>query len=183
MSSLAGSNVTEKIPPWVKVAARNTYRSSREFLYLVAFSFMPVWLGAIFHFLVNESVNSYLHGYLYNGEALLLSATTVGPLMFTLVNSEGGSKTSSSGFPLKWLYYLLVTGVCVIAAALIGFNSAPAAKGAISPPAMWILSLVISCFSVIIWFAIVTTNAARETGAADVMRQDEQDYLHRYGVE
>lgn len=175
------SNVFSRIPAWIKVIGKNGYRSLKEFLYIVAFSFMPLWLGAILQYLASKNVTDYLNGYLYNGEALLLSATTVGPLMFILVNSEGGD-TGSRTFPLKWLYYLLVIGICVIAAALVGLNSAPHAKAANSPTAMWTLSLVISICSVIVWFAIVATNSARESGAAEVMRQDEQDYLHEYGV-
>ena len=146
------------------------------------FSFMPVWLGAVFHFLGDKSISTYLNGYLYNGEALLLSATTVGPLMFTLVNSEGGTINRGKNYPLKWAYYLVVVGICVVAAAMIGFKSAPN-NLVTSPAAMWTLSLGISICSVAVWFAIVTTNSVRESGAPDLMRQDQQDYLTQYGVQ
>lgn len=171
-----------RIPAWCRLAGKSCYRSLREFLFLVVFSFMPVWLGALFHFLSTESISNYLNGYLYNGEALLLSATTVGPLMFILMNSEDGDANRVKGFPLKWLYCLLVVAICVIAAALVGFKSAPSVTLPSSPSAMWSLSLITSVFSVLLWFAIVTTNSVRENGAADIMRQDEQDYLQQYGV-
>jgi hypothetical protein len=166
------------MPPWIKVSARYAYRSLREFLFLVFFSFMPVWLGAITHFLFNQSIPSYLNSYLINGEALLLSATTVGPLMFTLVNIET-SKVRRS-FPLKWVYYLAITGICVVAALLIGVQATPRASDIVSPAAMQVLSLTVSTLSVLVWFAIVGTNAAHEVGAPDIMRQDEIDFINSY---
>lgn len=168
------------MPPWIKVAVRYAYRSLREFMFLVFFSFMPVWLGALAHFLFNQSIPSYLNGYLINGEALLLAATTVGPLMFTLVNVETARSRTQRTFPLKWVYYLAITGVCVVAALLIGVQATPRASEFISPAAMQVLSLTVSVLSIIVWFAIVGTNAAHEGGAPDIMRQDETDFVNSY---
>ncbi len=160
------------MPPWVKVVGRYAYRSLREFLFLAFFSFMPVWLGAVAHFLFNQSIGTYLNSLLLNGEALLLSATTVGPLMFILVSAEIGGSKGRRNFPLKWAYYLAITGICVIAALLIGVQATPQANKYVST--------VVSIFSLAVWFAIVGTNAAHETGAPDIMRQDETDFVNNY---
>lgn len=168
------------VPSWIKVAFRHAYRSLREFSFLAFFSFMPVWLGMLLHFILKQNVVTYLNGYLLNGEALLLSATTVGPLFFTLVNAESEALPTNRQFPFKWIYYLSIVGVCAIAAALIGVKAAPNVDNYISSEAMWTLSMAVSLFSIFIWFAIIGTNSAHQSGAPEVMRQDQNDYVNNF---
>lgn len=169
------------LAPWLKVWLKYCYNSIKEFLFLVIFSFMPVWLGALINYLRAEELSEYFYTYFTNGEALLLSATTIGPLMFVLVNEENTSLTRKNRIPFKWFFYLAITVVCVIAALLLGMRMNPPEFAKISASAMFTISVSISFASLLIWMIIVTTNAVQETGAVDVMRQDEQDFLNEYG--
>lgn len=170
--------VVKGIPSWAKVAIRHSYRAMREFSFLMFFSFMPIWLGALAHFVLAQSVTGYLEGFLRNGEGLILAATTVGPLMYTLANVDNLARHRH--FPLRWLYYLSVTGICVVAALVVGVKSTPQGAIFLSPLAVQSVSIVVSVLAIILWFAIVGTSAAQETGAADIMRQDEADFVAGY---
>jgi hypothetical protein len=151
-----------------------------EFAFLVLLGLMPVWLGALIRAGQGRDWLEYLGGYLTGGEALLLATATVGPLLYLVVASDFGARKGASHFPLKGWYVLAILLVCISSAGLFGFKAGHENEGGLAPSAIWWISVLVIGFSVILWFAISAPNAVREHGAADVMRQDEHDFVRGY---
>lgn len=169
------------VPPLAKITLRHAHRSFREFRYLVAVALMPVWLGAVFKLLQSHDPFIYLAGYLTNGEALLLSSATVGPLLFTIISSDLRVEKGGKLFPLREMYILTILVICILSAAILGFKTALGPDGVLSANALSALSGTVAIVSVIVWFAVVGTQSAREAGASELMIQAERDFVDAYG--
>lgn len=169
------------IPSWLRVSIRNSKPAFQEFGYLVVFSLMPVWLGAlVVGILLNQGFLSYLGNFLSSGEALLICATTVGPLMYAISKDyqkrdDGFSRT----FPFKTFLSLSIVIICVASASLIGIRSVPLNSISISRDALWYLSLTTTVLSIIIWFTVMILKNSLES-APQIMREDENSFLRKW---
>lgn len=152
--------------------------SFEEFLFLLLFGLMPVWLGAVINFVSNRSVGEYLVTYLYSGEALLISSATIGPLIFLIFKdydkrTDGFSKPFPGSRPLG----LIILVICLVSASIVGLKSGGRDPTSQSTEALWYVSLTVSIVSVMVWFAVIILKNSLETAATQVMRQDTNDFV------
>lgn len=169
------------IPASLIVAWRYAHQSLLEFFFLVLLGLMPVWLGGLIKLGQGSDWIGYLQGYLSGGEALLLSTATVGPLLYLVVASDFGARRGTRRYPLKGWFVFAILLVCISSAGIFGFKEAHEGDhGQLSPSMVWWISSAVSVFSVALWFAVSTTNAVREGGAAAIMRQEEHDFVKGY---
>lgn len=167
-----------KLPFYWKYALK----ASGEFVYIITFSLMPVWLGAIIQPLTNSSVLQYLDGYFTNGEALLLSTATVGPLIYTILKDDEEPSSNNRKFPGKQAYILIISIICVLSAAVFSLKSATKfpLDFVFNSNYVWHLSLYATIFSILIWFLVSGTQRARSGGAPAIMHQDTEDFTNRF---
>lgn len=172
----------EAMPAVVKVVLLHARRSFDEFKFILLLSLMPVWLGALLHLITSSSALSYLNNYLENGEALLICTATVGPLLYVILNDDRDVSDGHRPFPGKLNYVALIVLICVVSAAILGLKTAlkEALVTAVSIDAVWLLSLIISIGSILLWFLVSGTKSARETGAPDIMRKSSDDFTRKF---
>lgn len=172
------NTVSSYIPSWIKVLWRHKKNSLEEFLFLLCFGLMPVWLGAIINYVLNRSVHTYLATYLYTGEALLISSATIGPLIYLIFKDyEKRMDGFSKSFPGSRLLGLTILIICLVSASILGLKNGGVNISPQSSNALWIVSLLVSAISTIVWFAVVTIKNSLETAAPQVMRQDTDDFI------
>lgn len=170
-----------KISPWAKVVWQHIHLSLLEFLFLVFFGLMPVWLGSLFKAALGENYVAYLDSYLTGGEALLLATATIGPMLYVVVGSDFGVKKGERSFPLKAWFAFAIFAICIVSAGLYGFNEGYADQAEkLSSNIIWTVSVAVSALTIVLWFGISATNAVRETGAAAIMRLDEHDFVQDF---
>ena len=167
-----------KVPSWIKVLFRHRRESLEEFIYLVIFALMPVWLSTIIQFVFSRKVFSYLESYLYSGDALLISAATIGPLIYLIFkdyhkNQDGFSRS----FPGRGLFAPVIIVVCLVSAAILGINNAGQSTESMSASALWYISLVVAVVSTLVWFGVITIKNSLEYAAPEMMRQDTTDFV------
>lgn len=142
---------------------------------------MPVWLGAIINFVVGKSVTDYLEGYLFSGEALLISAATIGPLIYLIFKDyEKRQDGFSKSFPGSRILGLAILVICLVSASILGLQSAGVSVASMSTNALWIVSTTVTVVSITVWFAVVTIKNSLEYAAPQVMRQDTTDFLKEW---
>lgn len=171
-----------KMPPWIKVFFRHIGDPVKEFTYLFIFALMPIWLGTIIHALFSRELLGHLEGYLFSGEALLISAATVGPLFYAIMkdydDSDDGRKRS---FPGKHLFIPVILLTCLISAAILGVKDSGIVIEKVSQEIFettsWWLSAIFSVTSVLIWFAVTTIRNSLEHAAPQVYTQDTSDFV------
>ena len=170
------------MPPWVSVILKYTGHALNEFKYLAALSLMPIWLGALLQFVTDSSILAYLNGYLENGEGLLLCSATVGPLIYVIIKDDEETSKNSRPFPGKFNYILSIIVICIISAAILGLRTAIKSNpySIVSMDAVWMLSAIVSSASLIIWFLVTGTRAAREHGAPSIMRASSMSFLKQF---
>lgn len=174
------------VPRWLYTLWRHKRETSLELLSLIAFGLMPIWLGSVIAYVKAEGVGQFLYSYLKNGEALLISAATIGPLFYILLKDyEKRSDGFSRSFPGNKILGLLIVLICLVSASIfgvIGTNIETKAKNlaALSGDALVAVSVIITLVSAIVWIAIVTIKNALEHGAGGVMRQDTNSFLQEW---
>ncbi len=170
------------MPSWARVLFRHKRDSLFEFGYLVGFGLAPVWLGAVINFVVGKSVADYLKGYLFSGEALLISAATIGPLVYLIFKDyEKREDGFSRSFPGSLVLLLAISIICLVSASILGLQSSGVSVAPVSTNALWIVSTAVTIVSVAVWFAVVTIKNSLEYAAPQVMRQDTADFLKEWG--
>lgn len=168
----------------------------KELLSVLLFGFMPIILGILFAWLSSSgSVNQFALRFLASGEALLLSAALVGPLIYVLVKNYGELPslkglirgydkfpgTISIQFPYGWTYISLIILICVIAAGVFGYHSALSENDKLLSENMRILSAIIFLSSLSIFFLISISRNHLVEGAAKLMSDDTKDFLNKWG--
>lgn len=168
-----------RISPWISVLFKYTHRSFQEFKYIIIFGLLPLWGVYLLLFLMGKDANKYALGYLINGEALLICAATIGPLLFQLV--DGQELRRSRIFPMRVLYFIVVVLVCIIASLILGVKHLTGLQESLSQVRMIAASTIVTALSILIWFLVIGTNAALAEGAPSIMRRDEQNFVDDYG--
>ncbi len=147
-----------------------------ELFFILIFSFMPFWLSLLLVWLSNEStIRQFTYSFLSSGDALLISAALVGPLIYVLFRSYGSLPNKFTiRFPLGWLYVSLIIIVCVIAAAVAGYNLG---LSKILPENMAILSSFILILSFLILLSVSISRNYVENSAPSIMHTDTKNFL------
>ncbi|WP_131725626.1 hypothetical protein ACTTAF_06680 [Rhodobacter capsulatus] len=194
MESGSGKKKFFKFPSWVLVAYDQRGECLGELGYLAGFALMPVWLSALIQFITGRSLSDFFNGYLYNGEALLISATTIGPMIY-LIQREYGKTDSglSRKFPGSKALTLLITVVCLASAAVLGLKSGKVPPGnsdstlanasatvSLAPNAIWSVSLAVSIAALAIWIAVTIIKYSLENSAPKVMRRDTEEFVKEW---
>lgn len=170
-----------KTPSWIKVLLRHKRDSSEEFAFLFFFGLMPVWLGTVINYVVGKDVTVYLKSYLYSGEALLISAATIGPLIYLIFKDyEKRQDGFSKSFPGSRVLALTILVICLVSACILGLKSGGVSVASMSADALWFVSFVITLVSILVWFAVITIKNSLEYAAPQVMRQDTTDFLEEW---
>lgn len=177
---------------------QNFVDAIKEFLSVLLFGFMPIILGLLFAWLSSSgSVTQFVLGFLASGEALLLSAALVGPLIYVLVKTYGELPslsglirnydkfpgTISIQFPFGWYFISLIMLICVIAAGVFGYNSALSENDKLLSENMQILSAIIILSSLLIYFLISITRNNLADGAAKLMNANTNEFLKEWDEE
>ncbi|MER8574789.1 hypothetical protein NKH19_19595 [Mesorhizobium sp. M1338] len=170
------------IPSWVKFAALHSKDAFSELGFLAVFALMPVWLTTMLKMLEGKSIFVQLGSYLYSGEALLISAVTIGPL-FYLITREYDKRDDgfSRSFPWRNLLSITTFAICLISACIIGRQAVPFSFAIISKDILWYMSLVVTLCSIAIWLSVTLIRNSLESGAAGVMRLDTEDFVKQFG--
>lgn len=95
-------------------------RATLETAVTIFASSFPVWLAILVLFLPDLSWARATHEVVKNGELFLLSAATVGPLIYvvSIVYNGNGDRRFSTSFP-HGIYYLLFTAIMIAVSAVI----------------------------------------------------------------
>ncbi len=180
-----------KVPSWARVAYDQRGDCIGELGYLAGFALMPVWLSALIQFVTGKPLYEFFNGYLYNGEALLISATTIGPMIYLIQREYGKTDNGlSRKFPGSRILTLLIVVVCLASAAVLGLKSGgvpsenndsvianAAATVSLAPNAIWSVSLAVSITALTIWMAVTIIKYSLENAAPKIMRQDTEDFV------
>lgn len=181
--------------PKIPYSKKNFVDAIKELLSVLLFGFMPIILGILFAWLSSSgSVTQFTLRFLASGEALLLSAALVGPLIYVLVKNYGELPslkglirgydkfpgTISIQFPYGWTYISLIILICVIAAGVFGYHSALSENDKLLSENMRILSAIIFLSSLSIFFLISISRNRLVDGAAKIMSADTNDFLNEW---
>jgi hypothetical protein len=167
---------------------RDYIEASKEVTVTVLCSTVALWLGLIFAWVSpTYLVSRYLTTFVLSGEFLLLSTALVGPIFYIITKRYGSDlpAPSSRHFLQGWFFTLLALCVCLIAAAIFGYNriSSPGTeieRGQLSFGPMVTLSLIIFVISTITLFLVITIGNFMEDGAVGLMHDDTQSYVREF---
>src|ERR1043166_343107 len=159
--------------------------AAKELSVLIVFACMPVWLGIIFSFVskAEKSISTFVLEFLASGEALLISAAIVGPLIYIITRKYGELPTSLTiRFPQGWLFVVLIAIICAIAAALFGFDRVFKPEGPhrgtlYNEQAMRGFSFCILTLSVTIVYLVSVLRNYLDRGLPDITRQETLEFL------
>jgi hypothetical protein len=165
--------------------------AAKEFVLLTVFAFMPIWLGFLFSILSRQegAAQLFISDFLRSGEALLISAALVGPLIYVITRKYGDlPKTLTIIFPQGWLFVGFIAIICVIAAALFGFHrttplqaSAPhQSTSYFDDNAIKRLSIFVLLAAMSILYLVSVLRNYLERGAAALMHRDTQEFLREW---
>ncbi len=161
---------------------RNGKSALGEFSYFVFLSLMPVWLGALIQYLYGRSIGSYLFGYLSSGQALLISSTAVGPLLYFLTREYGKTADGATRrFPYSSALSLSIIITCMVSACVLGVIDDSSGGATVLPSSLSAVSIVVAIAATFVWFAVALLKNDVEQGSAKIMRQDEEDFVKDYG--
>jgi hypothetical protein len=168
-------------PSWVRVAWRYKKESFSEFMYLFIFGLMPVWLGVILNFIRGNSLSNYLMNYLTSGEALLICATSIGPLAYLILKGYH-KQTDGFSIPFPGGLFLMaaISIICLISAGILAFRTEVVTLTEVSQASLWSVSTLITLSSLMVWFAVATIKNLLEDGAPKMMRQDTADFVEAW---
>jgi hypothetical protein len=95
--------------------------AAKEVVTTLAFSMLPFWLGTLIFFLVKRgSVVKFIDDFLASGEALLISAALIGPVIYVITKQYGDLPRSLTiRFPQGWLFVIVAIAICLITAAIV----------------------------------------------------------------
>lgn len=160
---------------------KSAWDASKEVGVTVLFGCLPVLLGTLFAWLsANASVCGFLKDFFSSGEPLLISAALVGPLIYVLFRKYGDFPNNLSiQFPLGWFFIVAIVLVCVISAGVFGYRSAIDKKTIVAEN-MADLSVLITIFSLLIFFAISAIRNNIDGGAPDIMTSDTDKFLKEW---
>ena len=161
----------------------------KEVFATVVLAVLPVWLGAVVLMLIpNASVAHYVGEFLSSGEALLISAALVGPIVYIITKKYGElPKSLTIHFPQGWLLVLLWLVICMIVTAIFGAqriyaqfapggtNAALFDKGSMQGFSGIILFLAIACLYIVTVFRNFV-----EDGASVEMHSETADFLKEW---
>jgi hypothetical protein len=163
--------------------------AAKELFVLVVFAGMPVWLGIIFSALSKEkSVNVFFLEFLSSGESLLISAALVGPLIYIITRKYGDLPAAFTiRFPQGWLFVVLIAIICVITAALFGFDRVfrqtsieHGHSSVFDESSMRAFSFGVLSVSVLIVYLVSVLRNYLDRGAPAIMRSDTQSFLDEW---
>lgn len=165
-----------KFLPYTK---SNFLDAIKEFISLVVASFLPVWLGILFNWLSPEaSVRKFVLEFLSSGEALLISAALVGPLIYILFKRYGNMpKGLSLRFPLGWFIVSSILVISVVSAGVFGYKSATIGADNIAPENLLLLSSAMLVASLIILFIVYVIRNNIEGSTSEIMRTETSEFL------
>jgi hypothetical protein len=165
--------------------------AAKELLVLIVFAGMPIWLGLMISAVSkgDKTVSSFLHEFFASGDALLISAALVGPLIYVITRKYGDLPESLTiRFPQGWLFVVIITIICIIAAALFGFDRVfkpdPGGGGRSSvfdEKSMRAFSFGVLFLSISIVYLVGVLRNYLERGAPAIMRNDTQEFLREWG--
>jgi uncharacterized membrane protein len=164
--------------------------AAKELLVLSIFAGLPVWLGLVISALSKGkgTTEHFLLEFLASGEALLISAALVGPLIYIITRKYGDlPEAFTIRFPQGWLFVILIAVICVITAATFGFDrvlrQSAADHGRTSvfeESAIRIFSCSILFVSLLIVYLVSVLRNYLDRGAAAIMRTDTQNFLDEW---
>lgn len=164
--------------------------AAKELCVLIIFAGLPVWLGLVISLLSkgDGTTAHFLHDFLGSGEALLISAALVGPLIYIITRKYGDlPETLTIRFPQGWLFVVLIAIICVIAAATFGFDRVfrqaatnPCGASVFEESSIRIFSCSILSVSILIVYLVSVLRNYLDRGAAAIMRTDTQDFLNEW---
>lgn len=166
--------------------------AAKELAVLIVFAGMPVWLGFVISALSKgeKSVSMFVLDFLASGEAFLISAALVGPLIYVITRKFGDlPEALTIRFPQGWLFVVVIVVICIIAAALFGFDRVfkqKSAEGSLSSMfdehAMQIFSFFVLFLSISVVYLIGVLRNYLDRGAPDIMRNDTASFLKEWGT-
>jgi len=172
--------VTDYLPPWVPAVLRHFRGALEEFVYLLIFGLMSVWLSSVIQLLFGSGIFSHLGDYLYSGEALLLSVASIGPLMYLMLkNYDPRAGGFSRSFPGRSFLAPIIIVICLISAGIFGVKNVSETL-ITSKDVLWAISLFVSIVSVIVWMAVTMIRNALDDAAPRIMRQDTEDFVNQW---
>jgi hypothetical protein len=166
------------IPVWLTVFSKHIPETLKEFSFFVFFALMPIWVAVVARAIGSVPILEFLDGYLTTGEAALISATSIGPLVYFLQKEYGkGADGRSRAFPLKNFFLLAIVLICIVCAIIVTMQTL---KEDLSSVIWWISSIIVA-LSVCMWLIITTIRNGIDDAAPKMNRAEEQDFLDRWG--
>jgi hypothetical protein len=157
----------------------------KELLTILFFSFMPIWLGLLFASIsAKGTIDGFVKTFLNSGEALLISAGLVGPLIYVLTKKYGDLPRSlTMRFPQGWFFTLSIFAICVIAGAVFGAERGMAPQTIADQSRSTggeLLSKVMLIASIVIVFLVSAIRNHLDRGAPEAMRADTNRFLREW---
>jgi hypothetical protein len=171
----------KKLPAWLRLLPQFAKPTFEELAYFSLFGLMPVWLGSVFKYASDKSLSIYFNNYLYSGEALLICATVIGPMMFMIQKTYGSnSENFGKSFPYKSLFLLLIFFVCTVSAAITGLKQGSSGENSVSRDAVWYISIIVTLTTIFVWLGVTALKTIVDKLAPQIMRTDTEDFASRY---
>ena len=170
---------------------RNDYvEAAKEVFATVLLAVLPVWLGAVVLMLIpRASVRHYVGEFLSSGEALLVAAALLGPIVYMITKKYGDlPKSLTLHFPQGWFFVLLWVVMCMMITAVFGAQRfyAQAVAGSGTDAALFDVPWMQGFSSVILLLAITSLYIVTvfrnfvEDGAAAEMHSETADFLEEW---
>ena len=168
-----------QLPP---VTKRNILDATKEFSSVLIAAFLPIWLSIILSWLSPKAnVSKFATEFLSSGEALLISAALVGPLIYVLFKQYGNMpRDLSLRFPFGWFIISMISVILVTSAGVFGYKSATPRADNIAPDNMFLLSVVVLVTSLIILLLVYIIRNHMEEPPSKIMRAETSEFIESW---
>ena len=183
-------NLICQIPIFGKVPADSRYRDHaealRELTPNILLSTFPIWLGALFQVAIIDNSGGYYNSfakivvqYISKGELFLYSTALLAPLFYIMLKEYKDRRH----FPSSMSFAVVAISILLLCSGLFAIRHA---SETVSPPFgldsdfVFYVSVVVYGTSVLLVYLAHVYRNLMDTGAPDITRKSEEDFVRRY---